>query len=61
MPGSHKTHGITKRFVRLEEGGTGFENIAEEWEEPREGEFKIEECPAGKGLLNYGVWCLKLD
>ena len=54
MPGSHKTHGITKRFVRLEEGGTGFETIAEECEEPREEEFKIEECPAGKDFLNYG-------
>ena len=55
MPGSHKTHGINKRFVRLEEGGTGFETIAEEWEEPREEAFKIEECPAGKEFLNYGV------
>jgi len=54
VPGSHKTHEITKRFVRLEEGGTGFETIAEECEEPREEEFKIEECPAGKDFLNYG-------
>lgn len=47
VPGSQKTHGITKRFVRQREGGTGFIDIAPEWTEPNEEEFKVEECPAG--------------
>lgn len=47
VPGSHKTSPITKRFVRLSEGGTGFIDIGGELREPEEEEFKIEECPAG--------------
>ena len=52
VPGSHKTHGITKRFVRVEGGGTGFIDLAPEWTEPEEGEFKVEECPAGNPPLS---------
>lgn len=29
VPGSHKSAAIKKRFVRLKEGGTGFENVEE--------------------------------
>jgi len=50
VPGSHLTHGIGRRFVRLQDGGTGFIDIAEgmgEQPEPGEEEFKVEECSAG--------------
>ena len=36
VPGSHKTSAITKRFVRMEDGGTGFISIAEDFVEPVE-------------------------
>jgi len=49
VPGSHKTSPITKRFVRMEEGGTGFISLAEDFAEPGDEEFKVEECSAGKG------------
>ena len=48
VPRSHKTSPITKRLVRMEEGGTGFISIAEDFGEPADEEFKIEECSAGK-------------
>jgi phytanoyl-CoA hydroxylase len=46
VPGSHKSSPITKRFVRMD-GGTGFISIDEDFKEPQENEFKIEECSAG--------------
>ena len=49
VPGSHKTSPIVKRFVRMKQG-TGFISIGEDFEEPEEEEFKIEECKAGKLL-----------
>ena len=52
VPGSHKTHPITKRFVRQEQG-TGFIDIAPEFQEPDESEFKVEECPAGTNPAKY--------
>jgi hypothetical protein len=48
VPGSHKTHSIAKRFVRMDGGGTGFIEIGKEKEEPDASAFKVEECPAGK-------------
>ena len=54
VPGSHKTHPITKRFVRTE-NGTGFINIGEDFTEPDEKDFKIEECTAGSSLLCVGL------
>jgi len=47
VPGSHKTSPVTKRFVRLTEGGTGFIDIGGELREPEEDEFRVEECAAG--------------
>ena len=47
VPGSHKTSPITKRFVRMDEGGTDFIDIGGSLKEPDATEFKIEECPAG--------------
>ena len=52
VPGSHKTHPIAKRFVRVGGGGTGFINIGKEEEEPVETAFKVEECPAGIAYHN---------
>jgi len=52
VPGSHKTHPIAKRFVRMDGGGTGFIDIGKEKEEPDQSAFKIEECPAGKSSFN---------
>ena len=46
VPGSHKTSPIPKRFVRTETG-TGFVNIGEDFEEPSDEDFKVEECSAG--------------
>jgi phytanoyl-CoA hydroxylase len=46
VPGSHKTSPITKRLVRME-SGTGFINIGEDFEEPEDEDFKVEECSAG--------------
>ena len=54
VPGSHKTSPITKRFVRMDGGGTGFIDIGGSFEEPDEDEFKIEECPAGTLVVIHG-------
>ena len=53
VPGSHKTHPIGKRFVRVDGGGTGFIEISKENEEPDPSAFKVEECPAGKESNNF--------
>ena len=53
VPGSHKTSPITKRFVRLAEGGTGFIDIGGESREPDEEEFKVEECAAGNTTPHF--------
>ena len=54
VPGSHKTHPIAKRFVRLEGGGTGFIEIGELADEPDESAFKVEECTAGISVSDFG-------
>lgn len=54
VPGSHKTSPIIKRFVRLDEGGTGFIDIGGSFNEPEDTEFKIEECQAG---MHTGDMC----
>ncbi|THH09803.1 hypothetical protein EW145_g1761 [Phellinidium pouzarii] len=46
LPGSHKTTPIVKRFVRLPEGGTGFEDLISPAEVPPkpEGKYVLTEC-----------------
>ncbi|KIK67478.1 hypothetical protein GYMLUDRAFT_238758 [Collybiopsis luxurians FD-317 M1] len=46
LPGSHLVAPITKRFVRLPEGGTGFEKIV-----PPEVEAQVEDSAKGKYIL----------
>ena len=54
LPGSHLTAPITKRFVRLSTGGTGFEQIipASEAPKPPEGKYVLEACNPGE----YGLY-----
>ena len=49
LPGSHLTTSITKRFVRLPTGGTGFEELIPASEAIRnpEGKYVLEACDAG--------------
>ena len=49
LPGSHLTTKITKRFVRLPEGGTGFEQLIPPEEAPQhpEGKYVLEACMPG--------------
>ncbi|TFK44201.1 phytanoyl-CoA dioxygenase [Crucibulum laeve] len=62
LPGSHITSPITKRFVRLPTGGTGFESLVGEEEEERirkeserrKGEYILEECEPGTLVLIHG-------
>ncbi|KAL1696098.1 phytanoyl-CoA dioxygenase [Schizophyllum commune] len=56
IPGLEKTGGIEKRFVRLPTGGTGFEKIGTNTEDPTvEGEYELAECEAGTTLLIHGA------
>ena len=55
LPGSHITAPIAKRFVRLPNGGTGFEHLLSPEEEARakensQGEYIIEECAPGMSI-----------
>ncbi|KAG6840686.1 hypothetical protein C0991_005045 [Blastosporella zonata] len=65
LPGSHLTSPITKRFVRLPEGGTGFEElIPPEVELPlHTGKYVLEACNPGDLVLIHGsvlpVPCIK--
>lgn len=69
LPGSHRSTPINKRFVRLPEGGTGFEEIKQpvtpldlqdnktESEPPAEvkdGDYILETCDAGTLVLIHG-------
>jgi len=57
LPGSHKTTKITKRFVRLPEGGTGFEDLATEETTDgaaADGEYLQATCEAGTLVLIHG-------
>jgi len=56
LPGSHKTAPITKRFVRLPTGGTGFEELIspEKVAEKPEGKYILEACLPGDLVLIHG-------
>lgn len=53
VPGSHKTHPVSKRFVRDGYGGTTFEDVegVSAGLEPSEKDFKILDIPAGSLVL----------
>ena len=49
LPGSHKTQPLRERFVRVPEGGTGFEKLSDEPEPEWDlSKFKAEPCDAGE-------------
>ncbi|KAH9942290.1 phytanoyl-CoA dioxygenase [Epithele typhae] len=56
LPGSHLSAPITKRFVRLPGGGTGFEQLVAPEEAPKspEGTYVLEECMPGDLVLIHG-------
>ncbi|KAI0695538.1 phytanoyl-CoA dioxygenase [Cytidiella melzeri] len=56
LPGSHRTTAISKRFVRLPQGGTGFEELAHADEAPTktEGKYILEACEPGDLVLIHG-------
>ncbi|KAI9509172.1 phytanoyl-CoA dioxygenase, partial [Russula earlei] len=55
LPGSHLTAPITKRFVRLPSGGTGFEQLLDPGQASMPvGEYVVEECKPGDLVLIHG-------
>ncbi|GBE81220.1 phytanoyl-CoA dioxygenase [Sparassis latifolia] len=56
LPGSHKSAPITKRFVRLPQGGTGFEELIPPEKAPKnpEGKYILEACMPGDMVLIHG-------
>ncbi|EKM74949.1 hypothetical protein AGABI1DRAFT_116635 [Agaricus bisporus var. burnettii JB137-S8] len=59
LPGSHLTTPITKRFIRLPSGGTGFESLVSPEEEKAvnersKGEYILETCNPGDMVLIHG-------
>ncbi|KAI0742199.1 phytanoyl-CoA dioxygenase [Irpex lacteus] len=56
LPGSHRTASITKRFVRLPQGGTGFEELIPADKAPNnpEGKYILEACEPGDLVLIHG-------
>ncbi|KAI0769337.1 phytanoyl-CoA dioxygenase [Trametes elegans] len=56
LPGSHLTAPITKRFVRLPGGGTGFEQLVPPGQAPKnpEGKYILEACLPGDLVLIHG-------
>ncbi|KAL0574705.1 hypothetical protein V5O48_007263 [Marasmius crinis-equi] len=59
LPGSHLTAPITKRFVRLPTGGTGFETLATpeleaQYAAASEGKYILEACAPGDLVLIHG-------
>ena len=52
LPGSHLVAPITKRFVRMPTGGTGFEELIPASQAPPapEGKYVLEACMPGKLL-----------
>jgi len=56
LPGSHLTTPITKRFVRLPGGGTGFEQLPQSGDTvPKlEGNYILETCTPGDLVLIHG-------
>ncbi|OBZ68101.1 Phytanoyl-CoA dioxygenase domain-containing protein 1 [Grifola frondosa] len=56
LPGSHLTAPITKRFIRLPEGGTGFEQLTPPEQAPKqpEGKYVLETCMPGDMVVIHG-------
>ncbi|KAH9949644.1 phytanoyl-CoA dioxygenase [Amylocystis lapponica] len=56
LPGSHLSAPITKRFVRLPSGGTGFEQLIPPERAPTapEGTYVLEPCEPGDMVLIHG-------
>ncbi|KAL7281310.1 hypothetical protein ACG7TL_004619 [Trametes sanguinea] len=56
LPGSHLTAPITKRFVRLPSGGTGFEQLIPPEQAPKnpEGKYVLEACMPGDLVIIHG-------
>ncbi|KAI0633417.1 phytanoyl-CoA dioxygenase [Trametes polyzona] len=56
LPGSHLTAPITKRFVRMPGGGTGFEQLIPPEEAPKnpEGKYVLEACMPGDLVIIHG-------
>jgi len=57
LPGSHKTSQITKRFVRMPGGGTGFEELktsADDVPPPSKGDYILETCEPGDLVIIHG-------
>ncbi|KAI0829694.1 phytanoyl-CoA dioxygenase [Trametes gibbosa] len=56
LPGSHLTTPITKRFVRLPGGGTGFEQLIPPEDAPKnpEGKYILEACMPGDLVIIHG-------
>ncbi|KII92362.1 hypothetical protein PLICRDRAFT_172463 [Plicaturopsis crispa FD-325 SS-3] len=54
LPGSHLTAPLTKRFVRLPDGGTGFETLDAPPAAPTKGDYKLETCSPGDLVLIHG-------
>ncbi|THH00901.1 hypothetical protein EW026_g1704 [Hermanssonia centrifuga] len=56
LPGSHRATTITKRFVRLPGGGTGFEELIPPEQAPPkpEGKYVLEACMPGDLVLIHG-------
>ncbi|KAJ8488912.1 hypothetical protein ONZ51_g3273 [Trametes cubensis] len=56
LPGSHLTAPITKRFVRMSGGGTGFEQLIPPEEAPKnpEGKYILEACMPGDLVIIHG-------
>lgn len=58
LPGSHLTAPITKRFVRLRTGGTGFEQLVSPEVAATQtptGEYILEECMPGDLVIIHGA------
>ncbi|KAI0045356.1 phytanoyl-CoA dioxygenase [Auriscalpium vulgare] len=55
LPGSHRTTRVTKRFVRLPSGGTGFEALPAPESAPPSGDYVLEECEPGDLVLIHGT------
>ena len=55
LPGSHLTAPITKRFIRLSTGGTGFEQLIAPEDAPKnpEGKYILECCEPGASLSSH--------
>lgn len=56
LAGSHKTTKVTKRFVRLPDGGTDFQTLESDSAETSSDDgYVLEPCPAGSLVLIHGT------